>query len=125
MLAHSDAMDIPLTPSLLLSSLWIQESTETKIVWITLLLYADKDGVARIKLPSISHRACVSIADTDSALQILSSPDQSSEDQTDEGRRIREVDDGWAIVGFEKYLTSSKRTYMRNYMRTRRNSEKS
>lgn len=88
------------------SSVWRQKSKETRLVWVTMLLMKDADGVVRAGLPGIMDRARVSRAECEKALKELSDPDEDTLTQEQEGRRIERVSDGWKIINHEKYRTS-------------------
>lgn len=92
--------------SILNSSIWVKESKETRIVWITLLAMKDKDGVVRSSLIGLADRAKLTLDETKSALLVLMSPDKDDTSGVDEGRRIREADHGWQIVNHEIYRYS-------------------
>jgi hypothetical protein len=60
--------------------------------------------MVRATLPGLSHTARVPIRTCEQAIARFCSPDKYSSSQEDEGRRIREVDGGWELVNFSKYL---------------------
>lgn len=88
--------------SILRSSIWL-ESPSTKLVWITMLVLADKDGFVRASVGGLAHQAGVPRGDCVEALGILESPDPDSQTATDEGRRVTRHDGGWSIVNHSKY----------------------
>lgn len=88
------------------SSVW-QLSKETRLVWITLLCMKDADGVVRGAITGIAHRARVSEEECRKAFEELSSPDPDSQTETDDGRRIKRVPEGWEILNHDKYRFSS------------------
>lgn len=93
--------------SMLKSSVWLTTSKETKIVWMTMLLLKDADGIVRAGVPGIAHDAVLTIPEVEKALKELSSPDKYTKTQANEGRRIKRVAEGWYILNHEKYRTSS------------------
>jgi hypothetical protein len=88
--------------SLLDSTIW-QESNETRLLWITMLAMADKSGEVQASIPGLAKRAGISLADAESGLQTLLSPDPYSRTPDNEGRRIAPVDGGWILLNHAKY----------------------
>ncbi len=89
------------------SSVW-QLDGPTRLVWITLLAMKNKYGVVRTRsAEALAWRARVSPEECRKALKIFSSPDPSSGNQSNQGRRIEEVDDGWLVLNHESYRYSS------------------
>lgn len=91
-----------LVPEIVQSSIW-NETPETRCVWITLLATKDKDGFVRGNIPSLSRSANIPIADTETALQTLLSPDASSRTTEHEGRRIEAAAGGWNVLNHALY----------------------
>ncbi len=91
---------------LLDSSVWLASSKETRLVWVTLLLMKDAEGVVRASVPGIAHRAVVSLEECRRALKQLSEADPDTLTQEHQGRRIKRVENGWLILNHEKYRTS-------------------
>lgn len=85
------------------STLWRQESKETKIVWITMLAMANKEGVVECSIPGLADFAKVDLSEVEEALHRLSSPDEYSRTPDYEGRRIEKTDGGWQILNYNKY----------------------
>ena len=88
--------------SILASTVW-SEPVETRIVWITLLAMADKNGIAEGSIPGLAVFARIPIEATRTALERLSSPDHDSRSHEYEGRRIKAVEAGWQILNHAKY----------------------
>jgi hypothetical protein len=88
--------------SILASTVW-DEDANTRIVWITLLAMANRDGVAEASVPGLARFARVSLDACRRALRKLQAPDVDSRTKDDEGRRIRPVDGGFLIVNHAKY----------------------
>ena len=88
--------------SILASTVW-RENPTTKVVWITLLAMAGKDGIAEGSVPGLADFARVSLAETEQALKVLSAPDPYSRSQDHQGRRIEAVDGGWLLLNHAKY----------------------
>jgi len=88
--------------SIIGSTIW-QESHATKIVWITLLALADRDGLANISLPGLAHFAGVTTEEAQAAIDKFQAPDAFSRSSEHEGRRIEPIDGGWLILNYDKY----------------------
>ena len=90
---------------------------ETRIVWITLLAMADKDGIAEASVPGLADFARIPVEATRDALARLSSPDVDSRSQEYEGRRIEAVDGGWRLLNHAKYRAKMNVDERREYNR--------
>lgn len=95
-------MYVKLFSSILTSSVWA-EDTSTRIVWITLLALADKEGDVRSSPSGLARLANVTLEDCQAALSKFLSPDPESGTQEHEGRRIEERPAGWHIINYAKY----------------------
>lgn len=84
------------------STIW-REKPETKVVWITMLAMADKHGEVSCSVPGLADLARVKIEDCEAALKTFLSPDPYSRTKDADGRRIVEIDGGWALVNYAKY----------------------
>lgn len=88
--------------SIVTSTIW-RETKETKIVWITMLALADRDGVVEASVPGLADLAKVSIAECEAALGVLLNPDPYSRTKDNDGRRIEAIDGGWRLLNHAKY----------------------
>ena len=88
--------------SIITSSLWL-EPDQTRLVWITMLAIADKNGEVQASVPGLARLAGVTIEGCESALKALLSPDPHSRTKVLQGRRIVEIDGGWELVNYAKY----------------------
>ena len=88
--------------SIVTSTIW-RESAPTKVVWITMLALADKDGIAHGSLPGLAALAGVNLKQCGAAIDKFLAPDQHSTSSEYEGRRIEKVDGGWRLLNYEKY----------------------
>ena len=88
--------------SILASSVW-RTSLEVKVLWITLLAMADKNGVANAAIPGLAALSGLSIEATEEGLEELMAPDRYSRTKSNEGRRIEPVDGGWRLLNHAKY----------------------
>lgn len=95
-------MYVKLFSSILTSSVWA-EDVPTRIVWITLLALADKEGDVRSSPSGLARVANVTPEDCQRALAKFLAPDPESGTKTDDGRRIEERDGGWFIINYAKY----------------------
>ena len=93
---------VKLFGSILDSTVW-DTSPATRVVWITLLAMADRDGIVEASVPGLAKRAGVERGECERALALFSSPDVDSRSPEFEGRRIEAVDGGWRLLNFEKY----------------------
>lgn len=88
------------------SSVWA-ENKETRLVWITLLAMADKDGYVEASYSGLARRAAVSMDECRAATAILEAPDSDSKDSErapeNEGRRIEKVSGGWVLLNHTYY----------------------
>ncbi len=88
--------------SLVHSTVW-REDMHVKVVWITMLALADRNGEVQVSLPGLADASRVTIEQCQEAIARLSSPDQFSRTKANEGRRIEEIDGGWAVLNYLKY----------------------
>lgn len=93
----------PLWSMIVDSSVWL-EKDHVRIVWITMLAMKDSDDVCRVTAFQLAQRAHKTEREVLDALRILSLPDEIREEKQEyEGRRIRQVEDGWLILNGAKY----------------------
>jgi hypothetical protein len=88
--------------SILSSTIW-REDLPTKVVWVTMLAMADRDGIIEGSIPGLAHLAGATIKQTETAIQKFLSPDPYSRTPEHEGRRIEKVDGGWRLLNADKY----------------------
>jgi hypothetical protein len=88
--------------TILQSSVWFEDAP-IRVLWITLLAMADRRGVVVASLPGLAHAANVTREQCEAGLLKLSAPDPDSKSKSREGRRIREIKGGWAILNYTKY----------------------
>lgn len=87
--------------SILTSSIWL-ESESTRLVWITMLVLADEEGLVGASLGGLAHAARVSREDCIEALRVLSAPDPETRDRSS-GQRVQEVVGGYQILNYRRY----------------------
>jgi hypothetical protein len=88
--------------SLVTSTIW-SEDDRTRIVWITMLALADKNGEVQGSIPGLARIAGVPVDDCRAAIAKFLAPDLDSRTKDDEGRRIEEIDGGWHLLNHQKY----------------------
>lgn len=89
------------------SSMWAQDS-DSRIVWLWMLLTADPEGYVPAAIPGIALAANVSIEAAKRAISLLEAPDPYSRSKEHEGRRIEPVPGGWRILNFLPYRELAK-----------------
>lgn len=94
--------------SIVTSTIWV-ESDRTRIVWITMLAMADKNGEVQASIPGLARLAGVPIPDCEEAIAKFMAPDPYSRTPDDEGRRIEKIDGGWALLNHKKYREMASR----------------
>jgi len=90
-----------LLSSITASTLW-SEPNQTRILWITMLAMADRYGRVEGTVPGLAHMARISVEDTRVGLQRFLSPDEDSNNQAYEGRRIEKIEGGWKLLSYER-----------------------
>jgi hypothetical protein len=88
--------------SILSSTIW-REELATKVIWITMLAMADRDGIVEGSVPGLAHFAGATIGETEVAVEKFLSPDPYSRTSEHEGRRVEKVDGGWRLLNADKY----------------------
>jgi len=109
---------VKLFSSILTSSVW-SEDLPTRVVWITMLALADRDGFVRGAPSGLARQANVSLADCLKALKVLESPDLESQSQEWGGRRIETMEGGWLILNYAKYRDLRDKETVREQTRER------
>jgi hypothetical protein len=89
------------------SSIWVKETKETRLVWITLLAMKDKEGNVQSSEIGLADRAKVSPEECRKALKILLSPDPDDTSKVEKGVRIRVIPGGWQVVNHDLYRFST------------------
>jgi len=88
--------------SITASTIWC-ESDGTRIVWITMLAMADRNGEVAGSIPGLAGIARVSVEDCRKAIKTFLAPDPDSRTKEFEGRRIEEIPGGWRLLNYELY----------------------
>lgn len=94
----------PLWGQVVESTLW-EESLEVRVLFLTMLALKDyHDHVVRMPFRRLCKKANMDPDKVQWALDILMNPDKKSVDeQPEEGRRIKLVEDGWLVINGEYY----------------------
>jgi hypothetical protein len=93
---------IKLFQSILTSTIWLEDDS-TRIVWITLMALADKHGEVQGTIPGIARLAGVPVDACRAAFTKFLAPDPDSRTKDEGGRRLEEIDGGWALINHAKY----------------------
>lgn len=88
--------------SILMSSIW-EESTETRLVWVTLLALADQNGHVDGTVKSLARVSRVTEEECQKALDCLLGPDPLDRSGVMDGRRIVVEQGGWRLVNHAVY----------------------
>jgi hypothetical protein len=105
--------------SIITSTIW-REPNEVRILWITMLAIADKNGEVAASIPGLGDMARLSIQDTEEALEVLKSIDGYSRSKEFDGRRIEDIDGGWRILNYLKYRNLLSADERREYFRVKK-----
>lgn len=105
--------------SILLSTIW-DEDDATRIVWITMLAMADREGRVESSVPGLARAARVSRKAVEKALKKLSGPDRDSRSKEFEGRRIEAIDGGWLLLNHAKYRAKLSQDERREYFKVKK-----
>jgi hypothetical protein len=84
------------------SSIWDADKN-TRLLWITMLALANRDGFVESSFKSLALLARLTEQECRGALAELESPDPDSRTKTDDGRRLHKVDGGWQIINYAMY----------------------
>lgn len=113
-----------LVPEIVHSSIW-NESSDIRVVWITMLAIKDAAGYVRGDACTLARAANVSVEACVLALEKFQLPDENSHTPDNEGRRIIPAPGGWMVLNADLYRGRDEkeqhRDYMRDYMRKYRN----
>lgn len=88
--------------ALITSTVW-QEPYPHKIAWVTMMVLADQHGEVFASIPGLAKQCGIKVDEMEAALQSFMEPDKYSRTKDFEGRRIEEIDGGWALLNHPKY----------------------
>lgn len=98
------------------STVWV-EPYATRVLWVSMLSWADKHGRVDGSVPGIARRAGITREECEAALSSFLSPDRDSRTPDNEGRRIEPIDGGWRILNYAKYREIRDDEARREYQR--------
>jgi hypothetical protein len=84
------------------STVW-RENNPTRLLWITMLALADRDGNVFCTIPGLADRARITLEECEYALNRFLQPDKYSWSREEEGRRIKIIEGGWSIINHAKF----------------------
>jgi len=117
-----------LVPEIVQSSIW-NESSDVRVVWITLLAIKDADGYVRGDARTVARMANVSVDSAEEALKKFQDPDPFSHTPDNEGRRVAPADGGWMVLNHEQYrevgMSDANKEYWRKKKKEQRERDKS
>lgn len=101
---------------MLYSSVWVQGTKEDKLLWVTILMMKDKDGMVLSSVPGLSRMAGITDLECKASLKKFLNPDPDDSSKIEDGRKLREVQGGWQVVNHDLYRfsTEEKREFWRN-----------
>lgn len=88
--------------SIVTSTVWV-EPNPVRIVWLTMLALADRNGCVAGSIPGLASVARVSVKECEDAISKFLGPDTYSRTKEYEGRRIAEIDGGWLLLNHAKF----------------------
>ncbi len=88
--------------SILDSTMWTYDS-DTRVIWITMLVMCDQFGSIESRAPGIAKQCGLPLDVVIKALNKFLKPDKYSRTQEYEGRRIEETSEGYTILNYPKY----------------------
>lgn len=84
------------------STIW-REDDPTRLLWITMLALADRDGNVFCTIPGLADRARITLKQCEYALERFQQPDKYSWSQENQGRRIAVIEGGWYLINHSKF----------------------
>lgn len=109
--------------SIVASTIWT-EPHAVRIVWITMLAMANKNGIVEASLPGLADLSRVTMDEVKQAVKALESPDEYSRTPGHEGRRIEACDGGWKILNHGKYRAKMGADEKREYFRLKKQEQR-
>jgi hypothetical protein len=103
---------------ILTSTVW-RESKEVKLLWMTMLFLANRNGLVEATIPGMAHYSGLTITETEDALKVLSEEDKYSRTQELGGKRVVKTPDGWRVVNYILYRDRMTKEERRDYKRVK------
>lgn len=94
--------------ALISSTIW-REPHPTRIAWVTMMVLADQHGEVFSSIPGLADDCRITVPEMEDALKCFMSPDPYSRTKDFDGRRIEEIDGGWALLNHPKYRKMASR----------------
>jgi len=88
--------------SIVASTIWSAPS-DHRVVWVTMLAIADRDGYVKASVPGLAHLCRVSRESCEAALASFLAPDPDSRTKAYDGKRIAVAEGGWLLLNYEFY----------------------
>jgi len=107
---------VKLFDTIITSSIW-EEDNSTRILWITMLALANKEGKVFADPRRLAKWANISPTNCKKSLRKLESPDKYSRTPDNEGRRIRRIQGGWLILNHKLYREKGRNLERKAYKR--------
>lgn len=105
------------------STIWGEDS-DTRVVWVTMLAMADRNGYVGASLTGLAREAVVPLESAERALAKFLAPDPYSRSQEHEGRRIAVADRGWVILNYGRFRDMRDEEARREYERKRKREQR-
>lgn len=110
----------------------LAEDWRALVTFQQMIILSDSEGIVDMTPTAISRRTGIPIEHIKAGIEILEAADPYSRTPDQDGKRILRIDPerpwGWQLVNHEKYRSmrsaEDRKEYMRNYMRERRENEK-
>ncbi len=113
---------VKLHDSMLDSSVWgLPDSV--RVVWVTMLMMCDADGVVQASESGLARRAKVTPRKVRYAIEVLSAPDGESRDGSS-GERIERVPGGWLVLNYSEYRDRQTKQQMQTAARVEKHRAK-
>lgn len=109
--------------SIVASTIWT-EPHAVRIVWITMLAMANRNGVVDASLPGLADLSRVTMDEVKQAVKALESSDEYSRTPDNQGRRIEACDGGWKILNHAKYRAKMGADEKREYFRLKKQEQR-
>lgn len=100
----------------LYSSLWLNGSKELRLLFFTMLMLKDSNGVVLSSVPGLVHASKLTLEEVEKALGELLAKDDFDTSGVEGGIRIRKIVGGWQVVNHDLYRfsTAAKREFWRS-----------
>ena len=109
--------------SILDSSIW-SEDLCTRVVWISFMAKADKNGMVIAAPDRMASAANVPLSKFKASLQKLMAPDPDSKTPDNEGRRLEKIQGGWQILNYKLYREMGRAQERKDYLRQKKREER-